>query len=183
MPAEGAAEGVQDLAKSSGKTIGAILVFAGLVLGLVAAGWLTMAEGNTTGGRVLGALLALVIIAPIIGVGAFLLVQGGREERAMAEVAQQRKLLNIVKTQGQVTLSDVVLEMGATYQQVKAWLYDLVGRGLFSGYVNWEEGMLYSQQASQLRGETSCKHCGGEVNLAGVGVIRCPFCGTEYFLS
>jgi hypothetical protein len=185
VPVEGAAEGVQDLARmrSSGRIVGAVLVGAGLLLCLAAAAWLALAEGNTIGGRLLGAILALIIIVPIIGVGVFLLIQGGREEEAMAEVAQQRKLLNIVKTQGQVTISDAVLELGTTYDQAKAWIYDLVGKGLFSGYVNWEEGILYSQQASQLRGETRCKHCGGEVNLAGKGVIRCPYCGTEYFLS
>lgn len=101
----------------------------------------------------------------------------------MADIAQQRKLLNIVKTQGQVTISDMVLELDGTYDQIKDWIYELVGRGLFSGYVNWEEGTLYSQQASELRGETRCKHCGGELDLAGKGVVRCPYCGTEYFIS
>jgi hypothetical protein len=184
VPVEGAAEGVQDLArmKSSGRIIGAVLVGGGLLLCLAAAVYLVSLE-TTTDGRLLGAVLALIIIGPIIGVGVFLLIQGGREEAAMAEVAQQRKLLNIVKTQGQVTIGDAVLELGSTYDQAKEWIYDLVGKGLFSGYVNWEEGILYSQQASQLRGETRCKHCGGEVNLAGKGVSRCPFCGTEYFLS
>jgi tRNA(Ile2) C34 agmatinyltransferase TiaS len=42
--------------------------------------------------------------------------------------------------------------------------------------------VLYSAEVSALRGTTRCKHCGGEVTLAGKGVIKCPFCGTEYFL-
>lgn len=181
-----AAAEVQGLAKmkSSGKIIGAILIGGGLLLGLAAAAWLVTAVApESRDGAVLGGIIALIITAPIIGVGIFLLVQGGREEKAMAEVSQQRKLLNIVKTQGQVTISDLVLELGSNYNQVKNWTYDLVGKGLFSGYINWDEGTLYSQQASQLRGETECKHCGGELGLAGKGVVRCPFCGTEYFLN
>jgi tRNA(Ile2) C34 agmatinyltransferase TiaS len=54
--------------------------------------------------------------------------------------------------------------------------------GVFSGYVNWDEGTLYSEQASELRNMTQCKNCGGNLTLAGKGVIKCPFCGTEYFL-
>jgi hypothetical protein len=185
VAAAGAAAEVQDLAKmkSSGKIIGAILIGGGVLLCLAVGAWLLFAEGNMLGGKLLGGILALVIIGPIVGVGVFFLIKGSREEKAMAELAQQRKLLNIIKTQGQVTISDLVLELDGTYEQVKNWIYDLVGKGLFSGYVNWEEGTLYSQQASQLRGETRCKHCGGELSLAGKGVVRCPFCGTEYFLN
>ena len=185
VAAAGAAAEVQDLAKmkTSGKIIGAILIGGGVLLCLAVGAWLLFAEGNMLGGKLLGVILALIIIGPIVGVGVFFLIKGSREEKAMAELAQQRKLLNIIKTQGQVTISDLVLELDGTYEQVKNWIYDLVGKGLFSGYVNWDEGTLYSQQASQLRGETRCKHCGGELSLAGKGVVRCPFCGTEYFLS
>ena len=29
----------------------------------------------------------------------------------------------------------------------------------------------------------TCEVCGGQLELAGPGVIRCPYCGTEYFLE
>jgi hypothetical protein len=187
-PAEEAAAEAQDLAKmtNSGRIIGIVLVAAAALLCLGALAWLVSAalsEGLTISGAVLGGLLVLILAAPLAGVGVFLLIQGTREERSMAEAKEQRKLLNIVKTQGQVTISDLVLELDSNHDQVKNWIYDLVGKGLFSGYVNWEEGFLYSQQASQLRDETRCKHCGGAIRLAGKGVVSCPFCGTEYFLS
>ena len=101
----------------------------------------------------------------------------------MSEVRQQRLLLNIVQTRGQVAISDVVLEMQSTRDAVQQMLYDLVGKGLFSGYVVWDEGMLYSAQASKLRELSRCLNCNGELELGGKGVIRCPYCGTEYFLD
>jgi hypothetical protein len=181
----GAAAEAQDLAKmkSSGKLIGSILSGGGLLLLLAIGIWILLAEGNTTGGRVLGLVLALLILSPIIAVGIYMLIRGGQEDKAMAHVAQQRKLLNIIKTKGQVSISDLTLELDSTFDQVQAWIYDLVGKGLFSGYINWEEGTLYSQQASHLQDETRCKHCGGELSLAGKGVVRCPYCGTEYFIA
>jgi hypothetical protein len=171
--------------KSSGKIIGIILVGAGVVLCLGISIWLivtAIGKELTAGGAALGAIITLVLSAPLVGGGIFLFIQGSREEKAMAEVSRQRKVLNIVKTRGQITIDDLVLEVDATYDQVKEWVHDLVGKGLFSGYINWEEGTLYSQQASQLKDVSHCKHCGGEVNLAGRGVVRCPYCGTEYFL-
>ena len=168
---------------NSGKTIGIILVAAGLVLCLAAGAWLLAAENISRGGAALGLVLVIVIVAPLVGGGVFLLVRGSREEKAMAHVAQERKLLSMVKTQGQVNIGDAALELNASLDEVKNWIYDLVGKGLFSGYINWDNEILYSQQASQMRGETTCKHCGGELSLAGKGVVRCPFCGTEYFLN
>jgi hypothetical protein len=172
--------------KSRGGIIGAILIGGGSLLFLAAAVWLitgVLGGELTSGGAALGGILALVLSAPLVGAGTYLVILGGREEKAMAEVAKQRKLLNIVKTQGEVSVSDLVLELDGTYNQVQNWIYDLVGKGLFSGYVNWEEGTLFSQQASRLRDETHCRHCGGELSLAGKGVVSCPYCGTEYFLS
>jgi DNA-directed RNA polymerase subunit RPC12/RpoP len=61
-------------------------------------------------------------------------------------------------------------------------VYHLVGMGVLTGYVNWEKGMLYSQEAAQLRNRTTCPNCGGELALGGKGVIVCPYCGAEIFL-
>jgi tRNA(Ile2) C34 agmatinyltransferase TiaS len=73
--------------------------------------------------------------------------------------------------------------MGSTRDQVKAMLYELVGKGLYSGYINWEKGVLYSAEASNLTELSQCKNCGGEIRLSGKGVVSCPYCGTEYFLT
>lgn len=53
----------------------------------------------------------------------------------------------------------------------------------FSGYINWDEGILYSAEAAALREAGRCPNCGGALALAGRGVIRCPHCGTEIFLA
>ena len=62
-------------------------------------------------------------------------------------------------------------------------LYDLVGLGLFTGYVDWRKGVLHSVEAAQLQGRQTCPNCGGELELAGKGLIRCPYCGAEIFLG
>jgi len=81
-----------------------------------------------------------------------------------------------------VQISDVALELDTSRDQVKTWVYDLVHKGLFAGYINWDDGTLYSRDAAQLRGD-KCPSCGGELELAGKGVVQCPFCGAEIFLT
>jgi DNA-directed RNA polymerase subunit RPC12/RpoP len=60
---------------------------------------------------------------------------------------------------------------------------DLVGKNLFSGAINWKDGILYSKQASELKADRKCPNCGGQLELVGKGVIECPFCGSEVFLA
>jgi ribosomal protein S27AE len=73
--------------------------------------------------------------------------------------------------------------MNSTREQVQSDLHALVSRGLFSGYVDWSKGMLYSVEASKLQGRTTCPNCGGQLQLAGKGLIKCPYCGAEIFLQ
>ena len=125
-------------------------------------------------------LLALSL--PQLGFGAYLLMRG-QQEAAVAETAgKQRQLLGMVKARGQVQIADLAIELRTSRDELQKMIYELVNMGLYSGYINWAEGTLYSSQASELRQLDRCKNCSGQLELAGKGVIRCPYCGTEYFL-
>ena len=168
----------------TGKTIGIIMVMAGVLIGLVAALFFGSgyASGRMPSAMILGfGLVFIVVVLPLVGVGGFMFVKGRQEAAAFAEVEKEKRVLNIVLTQGQVRVAEVALELNATRDQVKEWIYDLVGKGLFTGYINWDEGILYSKQASEL-GNNKCPNCGGQLELAGKGVVGCPYCGTEIFL-
>ena len=170
-----------------GRTLGFILIAGGIIVGIIITALMIVYrnEGSlTAGAATLGITIGvLVLVLPQLGLGTYMLWKGGREAAVTARAGKQRELLNIVKTRGQVAISDLVIEMNSTREEVQAMLHQLVGMGLFSGYVVWDEGMLYSEQASELRQLERCRNCNGELELAGKGVIRCPYCGTEYFLD
>ena len=173
---------------NTGKSIGIILVVIGIGICVVAGAWLlTSALGSETNlrlsGAILGAALAFVIAAPAVGVGVFLFVRGQREAAQMAEVQKEQKLLGMIRTQGQISISEAAIELDVPRDQVEDWIYDLVDKRLFAGYVNWDERMLYSRDASKMRDDNRCPNCGGELELAGKGVVRCPYCDAEIFLS
>lgn len=173
---------------ASGRVAGLVMTIAGVALGLVIAVWLAVssreAAGGRIGGAILGGVLALgCLVLPLVGVGIFLLVRGQAEARDFASVRKQRTLLNMIETRGLVKVSDIALENNSSVDEVRGDLYELVGKGLFTGYVDWNGGTIYARQASELQGKQQCPNCGGQLELAGKGLIKCPYCGAEIFLA
>jgi len=170
-----------------GRTVGIVMLAAGLLICLLAAVFFGsgIAGGRVTApGAILGfGLIFVVAVIPLGGAGAYLFVRGRREAAQYEEAKKEKMILNMVLTQGQVRVSDLVFELQAPRDQVEDWIRDLVGKGLFSGAINWQDGILYSKQASLLKADRKCPNCGGEVELAGKGVVKCPWCGSEIFLS
>jgi len=167
-----------------GKTVGCILVATALIIMLVAAIWLFsgLSEGKVEWtGFLLGLVLVGLLTLPLLGGGAFLLVRGRGEVQQFAKAKEQKKILNIIQTQGQVNVAELAIEMDLTRDQIKDYIYDLVGKGLFIGYINWNEGVLYARQASEMR-TTKCPNCGGVREVVGKGIVMCPYCGSELFL-
>lgn len=172
--------------KSSSRLIGIILIIAAVAAAVLGWLWLraNVAEGNQqASGSLLGAaFIGLVIVVPLIGLGLYFVHRGNAEAKAAEEIAAQRTILDMVKTQGKVSIADLSFATKLDRDQIEQRIRGLVGRGLFSGYVDWNAGMLYSVDAAKLKSATACPNCGGELTLAGKGLVKCPYCGAEIFL-
>ncbi len=169
-----------------GKTVGLILMIASAVLLLVFGAWVltvfSTAE-TTSGGAVLGILLAVGVVAPLFGIGAYLFRKGGQEQREYEQVAKEKQVLNAVLTRGQVTVNELVAEMQLPQEEIEQMIQHLVGKQLFSGAINWQKGVLYSVESQKLTGDQKCPNCGGDLKFAGKGLIVCPYCGSQVFLT
>lgn len=172
---------------NQGRLIGIILMIVGFgiagLAGLFLAAQSSAEDGLSAGGAIVGAALAFIPVSLLVGFGIFMYVKGGQEQEQESIIRKQRELLDILRSRGQVGVYDMALEMGVKVEDVKEMVHQLVGLQVFSGYVNWNDGILYSAEASSLRELQECKKCGGKIQLAGKGVIACPFCGMEYFLN
>lgn len=169
----------------SGRIAGIVLIASGVAVELMGLTVLTIFSSGsdlTAAGFGAGVIILTIISLPLLGAGVFLVLKAGQEGKEEETAAKQRKVLDMVAARGQVRISDMALELNAPREQIQSWVYNLVGLGLFSGYINWDDGVLYSAQAAQLRDLTTCKKCGGQVSLVGKGIIKCQYCGTEYFL-
>jgi hypothetical protein len=169
----------------SGRIIGLILIGLGLLVGALGVGYFLTNTATDSAAKVLGIGVCLVPAAVIAGFGIWFMRQGSTETTQFAEVEKQRKILNMVATQGTVQLGNIALETGMTLDQVKNALYDLVGKGLFTGYVDWKGGKLVSADAAAINQAVisgKCPNCGAPQVVGGKGVIRCEYCGTEFFI-
>jgi hypothetical protein len=163
------------------RIIGIVLIFVGLGI----AAWLGagMAEALSEDRSITGHVLGLVLFClPFWAVALYLLLSSRGEVREESKADKQRTILNAIMTRGRVSVADIAIECNLTREQVRNHVYDLIGKDLFRGYVNWEKGELVSAEAAQIKKDT-CPNCGGKVELAGKGLVRCPYCGTETYLS
>jgi len=168
-----------------GRLGGALLLLGGLAVCLLGAAVTLprIGHGLDLPAAILGMVIAVIVALPLAGIGVFMMVRGGQEAKTDVVAQKQRRLLDMVSAHGQLPIADAAVELQVPRDELKNWIYRLVGLGVFTGYINWDDGILFSAQASQLRDLTTCKKCGGEVKLVGKGVVKCPYCGTEYFLN
>ena len=170
---------------NSGRLVGGLLLLGALVVCLLGAAvtFPRVGHGLDLPAAILGMAIAVIVALPLAGIGVFMIVRGGQEAKTDVVAQKQRRLLDMVSSRGQLPIADAAVELQVPRDELKNWIYRLVGLGVFTGYINWDDGLLFSAEASQLRNLTNCKKCGGEVKLVGKGVVKCPYCGTEYFLD
>lgn len=168
-----------------GKTIGILLIVLGVALGIIPALMLlpNLMNGKLTGGGFMiceGPAILIGLVAA--GVGVYMMVSGAKEQEEQIQIEKEKLILNIIETRGKVKLSDITIETGLPTDKVSLYIYDLVGKKLFTGFVDWKGGILQSQEAKDMPMD-KCPNCGGQLELAGKGVVKCPYCGTEIFLN
>ncbi len=92
---------------------------------------------------------------------------------------QQRQLLEWVNLRGNIRIEELARLLKTTPPTVSDWIYQLVQRGQFNGYINWGKGLVYAASARKIGANSQCPECGGALAPAGGQKIICLHCGTE----
>ncbi len=157
-----------------------ILGIAFFVIAIGFAVWLVSSKNAFSNAGIAMGFIILVVLPALIG--AYVFINGSKEEKEMNKVDIEQKILNAVETRGTVNVNELIVETNLTRDTFRNYLEELVGKGLFTGYVDWKGGKLVSKDASKMNMH-KCPNCGAPLELAGKGVVRCPYCGTEIFLK
>lgn len=168
-----------------GKTIGIILIIAGIAVFAIAS--LLIGSGIAsnqvqTPGAILGiGLFGVVPLLVLGGAGVFMFITGSREAAETAGVQKKERLLGMIQAAGKISLGSAAIEMKMSQQQIKDAIFELTNQGLFSGFINWQEGIFYGKDAANV-GSNKCPNCGGIREVVGKGLVKCPYCGVELFV-
>ena len=124
-------------------TVGQVLVGISLLLGMAFMGFLVaqrQAGELTAGGFWVGVLLMVLVMSPLLGVGVHVWRRGVIETKEVERMERQRRLLGAIQAHGKIALAELAIQSGMPVEQVRDWIYDLERLGLFTGYIDWQEG-------------------------------------------
>ncbi len=168
-----------------GKIIGPILIIVGIgacfgVAAIMAAGYLN-GQLKVSSAVVWLTLCGLPPLFLFGGVGAYLTINGRKEEAELEVIRKKERLLGLIQAQGQVSVGPIMVELKMTREEVTNAILELVAMGLFTGYIDWKALTFYSQDAKAV-GSNQCPNCGGVREFVGKGVIKCPYCDVSLFI-
>lgn len=104
---------------------------------------------------------------------------GGMVFTAAYLAEQQRQLLEWLNLRGHVRIEELARLLKTSPATVVDWLYQLVQRGQFNGYINWDKRLIYAADARKIGADSQCPSCGGALAPGGRGRIVCLHCGSE----
>lgn len=166
---------------NTGQKQGMIAIGVGFVL-TVLAGFLLAILANDTTSLLISATIVFLLIAPILGFGIYRYAKSTQDERISTaeEMEKPRQLLDILRERGQADISSLSQELDASPDEIKTMIDDLISLELFSGIINWDDGIIAIIDSNVLGLIDACKNCQNPIEMKEQTVTICTHCGTEY---
>ncbi len=132
----------------------AIIIGVGFSIAVVVGLWLALqvSAGNNLLDLIGIALLGFVPSALLVGFGAYKYIQADQEPDDIPDVDvwHQRELIDLLHQHSAISISDVAKKLDISEQDVKDAIRQLLELGIFTGDIDWDNDMLYSQKTNKL---------------------------------
>lgn len=98
------------------------------------------------------ALLGFIPSALLAGFGAYQYIQADEEPDVIPDidVRQQRELVDLIHEHGMISIQDASQQLQISEHDVKDAVRQLLELGIFTGDIDWEADVLYSQKVKKL---------------------------------
>jgi DNA-binding Lrp family transcriptional regulator len=96
---------------------------------------------------------------------------------------KQRDVVSVAWGRGKASLAELAAELRVSPPRLHALLVTALEAGMFTGFLDARTGEVVSAASAALRDGRTCPSCGGQMDLAGRGVVVCPYCQAEVFLA
>ena len=107
-------------------------------------------------------------------------VEGGGLRLDRRAQRQRERILAAVLARGQVRLDILATELDEGVEALRRRLAELQASGDLHGHLH--EGVLVSAELAALQALDACPGCGGALDVAGRGLVRCRHCDTTVYL-
>lgn len=169
---------------NTGQKQGMFIIALGFILTVIAGVVLAFLANEIldTTSLMVAASIVFLLIAPILGFGIYHYAKSSqRESEILAdEMEKPRQLLDILKAKGQTDIETLSHDLACSPDEIKAMVDDLTQLELFSGIVNWNEGIIAIVESNVLNLMETCKNCSNPITMKEQGVTICAYCATEY---
>lgn len=88
------------------------------------------------------------------------------------------RLFTILKDRQEMSFAEIGEALGVSEQEAHLAVRHLITKKLFTGYVNWAEGIVYPRPDMTFE-EATCPACGSVVKTTPRGTKKCAACGAE----
>ncbi len=95
---------------------------------------------------------------------------------------KQRDLVSVVWGRGRATFQELGTELRLSRALLHELLVEAMRQDTFTGFFDSRRDEVVSAAADQLRHGRVCPSCGGQMDLAGHGLVVCRYCQAEVFL-
>ncbi len=92
---------------------------------------------------------------------------------------REKRFLNIMQVQRQMRVLALAGVLKMSSEELKEYVHEIASAGLFTGYADWDGGLIYAKGSEEMAEE--CPKCKAAREEDGGSMATCPSCGVELF--